>query len=193
MLMNNRIRVHTAQKGLGLSLKTVRLIQGCAETALLCEGMTIPCQIDVTLTDDAGIRAVNRELRGLVRATEVLSFPALNYRDGKGEPDSTDFDPETGLLFLGDIVISAERARAQAAEYGHDLRRECGFLTVHSVMHLLGYDHEDGEERRRLMRAHEEQVLGMMGLSRTEMQEDFPGLAECLRQQREKGKRGGEA
>ena len=185
MLMNNRIRVHTAQKGLGLSLKTVRLIQGCAETALLCEGMTIPCQIDVTLTDDAGIRAVNREQRGLDRATDVLSFPALNYRDGKGEPDSTDFDPETGLLFLGDIVISAERARAQAEEYGHDMNRECGFLIVHSVMHLLGYDHEDGEERQKLMRSHEEQALSVMGLTREKMQEDFPGLAEYLR--REKG------
>ena len=186
MLMNNRIRVHTAVKGMELSRKTVQLIRACAETALLCEGMTIPCQIDVTLTDDEGIRNVNREQRGIDRPTDVLSFPALDWRDGEGDPEDTDFDPDTGLLFLGDVVISIERARAQAEEYGHDLRRECGFLTVHSVMHLLGYDHEDGEERRQLMRSHEEQVLGVLGLSRVKMQEDFPGLAEYLRRGKEK-------
>ena len=185
MLMNNRIRVHAATRGLGLSRKTVQLIRGCAETALLCEGMTIPCQIDVTLTDDEGIRAVNREQRGIDKATDVLSFPALDWRDGKGSPENTDFDPDTGLLFLGDVVISIQRARAQAEEYGHDMNRECGFLIVHSVMHLLGYDHEDGEERQKLMRSHEEQALSVMGLTREKMQEDFPGLAEYLR--REKG------
>lgn len=178
MVVNNRIPVHTQKRGLGVSLKTVRLIQGCAEAALLCEGMTIPCEIDVALTDDEGIRRINREQRGIDAATDVLSFPALHLRDGKGETEETDFDPETGRLFLGDVVISVEHARAQAGEYGHGMRRECGFLIVHSVMHLLGYDHEDDEPRRRLMRTHEEQVLTVMGLTRDDMQDSFPGLAK---------------
>lgn len=180
MLMRNLIRVHTEKKGMNVTRKTVQLIRGCAEAALLCEGVGVPCQIDVTLTDDEGIREVNRSQREIDSATDVLSFPALDFRDGGGEPENTDFDPDTGRLFLGDIVISVERARAQAEEYGHGLRRECGFLTVHSVMHLLGYDHADTEERRVLMRAHEERVLDALGLTRGEMQEDFPGLAECM-------------
>ncbi|MDY3285355.1 MAG: rRNA maturation RNase YbeY [Eubacteriales bacterium] len=178
MVMNNRIPVHTEKRGLGVSLKTVRLIQGAVEAALLCEGMTLPCEVDVTLTDDEGIRRVNREQRGIDAATDVLSFPALSFHDGEGEPQATDFDPETGRLFLGDVVISVERARAQAEEYGHGMRRECGFLTVHSVLHLLGYDHVDDEERRRLMRAHEEQILAAMGLARESVQDSWPGLAK---------------
>ncbi len=182
MLMHNLIRVHTEKKGMNLTLGTVRLIRGAAEAALLCEGMTLPCEIDVTLTDDRGIREVNARQRNIDAATDVLSFPALDFRDGHGEPDSTDFDPETGRLFLGDIVISLEHARAQGEEFGHGLRRECAYLTVHSVMHLLGYDHVDTEERRVLMREHEERVLTAIGLERTQMQEDFPELAKYLRE-----------
>ena len=122
-------------------------------------------EIGVTLTDDEGIREYNREYRELDRATDVLSFPSLLFKDGRGEAAATDIDPETGLLFLGDMVISLPRARAQAAEYGHSLRRELGFLTAHSALHMLGYDHMEPQEAER-MEALAEQILGGLGITR---------------------------
>ena len=111
--------------------------------ALAAEGVQVPCGVDVLLTTDEGIREINREQRAIDAATDVLSFPMLELTpgvppDGTGEDQR---DPETGLCPLGDMVISVERAQAQAAEFGHSVQREMAYLAVHSVLHLLGYDH----------------------------------------------------
>lgn len=106
------------------------------------------------LTDDATIHALNREYRGVDRATDVLSFSQREGEDG---------DPAGQLL--GDIVISVERARGQADTYGHSMEREMGFLSVHGILHLLGWDHEEPDDERRMM-AKTEEILGLMGLGR---------------------------
>ena len=137
--------------------------------ALAAEGVQVPCGVDVLLTTDEGIREINREQRAIDAATDVLSFPMLELTpgvppDGTGEDQR---DPETGLCPLGDMVISVERAQAQAAEFGHSVQREMAYLAVHSVLHLLGYDHENGGLEAMRMREKEEAVLLQLGLPRT--------------------------
>lgn len=125
------------------------------------------CSVDITLTDDAGICRLNGEYRDKPMATDVLSFPLLEMVNGVYEGDiSWEQDPDTGLIPLGDMVISVERARAQAAEFGHSFDRECAYLTCHSMLHLLGYDHEREEQDRRLMRGLEEEIMQQLGLLR---------------------------
>ena len=144
-----------------------RHIRRCIAAALEAEGVRVPCEINVLLTDDATIRAINRQTRNVDKATDVLSFPMFEYTPGAFPDDvSADIDPETGLLPLGDMVLSVERAQAQAEEYGHSLRREVGYLTIHSVLHLLGYDHLDEGPMKRQMRAREEQILADLLLPR---------------------------
>ena len=136
------------------------------EAALDAEGVTLPCEINVLFTDDSGIRDINREMRDVDRPTDVLSFPMFELEPGC-PPDGEDFlDPETGLCPLGDMCISLERAQAQAAEYGHSLERELCYLAVHSVLHLLGYDHLDEGPMKARMRAREEAILGALGITR---------------------------
>ncbi len=132
----------------------------------LCAGAGSPgAVINVIFTDDEGIRKYNAEYRGIDRPTDVLSFPALDLKNGTGRAFSHDVDPENGLLFLGDVVISAERAFAQAAEYGHSIERETGFLTAHSFFHLTGYDHMTPEDEK-IMNTLTESVLRQAGLER---------------------------
>jgi probable rRNA maturation factor len=121
--------------------------------------------VSVTLTDNEQIHALNREHRGIDRPTDVLSFPMLEF-DEDGVAEDCDFDMDGELVLLGDIVISMERAAEQAEEYGHSLIREVGFLTAHSMLHLLGYDHVDNPEGERLMREKEEAVLESLGITR---------------------------
>ena len=129
--------------------------------------MTVPCEINVLVTDDAGIRAINRDYRDVDRATDVLSFPMFEFEPGELPEDLEFFlDPETGLLPLGDMTISLERARAQAEEFGHSAAREVGYLTVHSVLHLLGYDHVDEGPMKQQMRGREEAILSAIALTR---------------------------
>jgi len=160
------IRIHAEKQGLGISRKTVELIRSAAIISLAMEDVDFDCEIDITLTDDDGIQEINREQRSIDASTDVLSFPAVNGKDGQIQPEPSDFNTRTGRLFLGDMVISIPHARAQGIEFGHGMTRETAYLTVHSVMHLLGYDHVDDEERKALMRQREERVLAMMGLSR---------------------------
>ena len=134
-------------------------------TALAAEGVDFPCEIDVLLTGDAGIHAINRDMRQVDRPTDVLSFPEFELRPGK-LPGPEDADPGTGLVPLGDMVISMEHVAAQAKEYGHSNRRELAYLAVHSVLHLLGYDHLDEGPQKRQMRAREEAIMAELGLSR---------------------------
>ncbi len=118
-------------------------------------------EVSVTFTDNAGIQEINREQRDIDAPTDVLSFPIMSEDDR-----AADTDRSNGAALLGDIVLNLERARAQAAEYGHSYTREVAFLTVHSVLHLLGYDHLTSEEADRDMRARQDAVLDMMGIAR---------------------------
>ena len=149
----------------GVSERTCALIRKTIRTALTAEGMLLPCEIDVSLTDDEGIHAINREMRQVDRATDVLSFPMFDLQPGE-HPEEEDADPGTGLIALGDMVISLEHVAAQAAEYGHSRSRELSYLVTHSVLHLLGYDHMDEGPMKRQMRAREEAILSELGLER---------------------------
>ena len=111
-------------------------------------------EVSVTFTDNEGIRAINREYREIDAPTDVLSFPLFEEVEGK--------------RMLGDIVLSLEKCRAQAEEFGHSFERECAFLTVHSTLHLLGYDHVNGEEEEQDMRARQTAIVEIMGLGVTE-------------------------
>ena len=145
--------------------RTNALIRKVIRTALAAEGMTLPCEVDVNLTDDAGIHEINREMRDVDRPTDVLSFPVFDLTPGE-LPDEMDADPGTGLIPLGDMVISMERVAAQAKEFGHSNRRELCYLVVHSTLHLLGYDHMDEGPQKAQMRSREEAILAELGITR---------------------------
>ena len=133
--------------------------------ALAAEGMELPCEVNVLFTDDEGIHQINLDMRGVDRPTDVLSFPMFDLQPGE-HPDEEDADPATGLIPLGDMCISLERTEAQAAEFGHSPERELCYLTVHSVLHLLGYDHLDEGPMKERMRAREEAILESLGIGR---------------------------
>ncbi len=141
------------------------LIRRTIRTALAAEGLVAPCEVDVLLTDDDGIHEINRELRQVDRPTDVLSFPEFELAPGQ-LPGPEDADPGTGLIPLGDMVLSMERVSAQAREYGHSKRRELSYLVTHSVLHLLGYDHLDEGPMKAQMRAREEAIMALLGLER---------------------------
>ena len=141
------------------------LIRRVIRTALAAEGVDFPCEVDVRLTGDHGIREINREMRQVDAATDVLSFPAFDLTPGE-LPGEEDADPGTGLVPLGDMVISLERAAAQAKEYGHSGRRELAYLVVHSALHLLGYDHLDEGPQKARMRGREEAIMAELGIPR---------------------------
>ena len=134
-------------------------------TALAEQGVDFPCEVDVLVTGDAGIHAINLEMRGVDRPTDVLSFPEFELTPGE-LPGAEDADPGTGLVPLGDMVLSMERVQAQAKEYGHSNRRELAYLVVHSVLHLLGYDHLDEGPQKKQMRGREEAILAELGITR---------------------------
>ena len=140
-------------------------IRRVIRTALAMQGVDFPCEIDVLMTSDAGIHQINRDMRQVDRPTDVLSFPEFELMAGE-LPDVEDADPGTGLVPLGDMVISVERVAAQAREYGHSNRRELAYLVVHSVLHLLGYDHLDEGVMKAQMREREEVIMGELGLER---------------------------
>lgn len=137
------------------------LIRKCCHAVLESEGYTDSYEISVTFVNDEAIHELNKQHRNIDRATDVLSFPL-------GEDGKYDLNHETGAYLLGDIVISIETAYRQAEIYGHTLEREIGFLTVHSMLHLLGYDHELGKLQERMMREKEEAILASLGISRDE-------------------------
>ena len=145
---------------------TAERLEAVITAALEAEGVEIPCEINVLLTDDEGIHTVNREMRGVDRPTDVLSFPMFELEPGVPPEGEAFLDPETGRCPLGDMCISLERAAAQAEEYGHSLDRELCYLAVHSALHLLGYDHLDEGPMQRQMRAREEAILGKLGITR---------------------------
>lgn len=135
------------------------LIRRCCHAVAESENFTQPFEVGVSFVDDEQIHELNNEYRGIDRPTDVLSFPL-------GENGVYDVNNETGASLLGDIVISIETALKQAELYGHSLEREVGFLTVHSMLHLLGYDHEESKLQERMMREKEEFILDKLGISR---------------------------
>lgn len=157
--MEHEIYVSREKTRLGHN-NSAALIRRAATSALEAEGIGEPCLISVMLTDDEGIRAVNREFRNVDSATDVLSFPLNELVPGAFDPDCCDRDPETGAILLGDMMISVPRCEAQGEEFGHGYEREIRYLTVHSVLHLLGYDHLDEGEQKRQMRAREKAIMG---------------------------------
>ena len=134
--------------------------------ALEAEGVDVPGEVNVLFTDDEGIHQINLDMREVDRPTDVLSFPMFELEPGE-HPTEEDADPATGLVPLGDMCISLERAEAQAAEFGHSVQRELCYLTVHSVLHLLGYDHLDEGPMKAQMRAREETILESLGITRS--------------------------
>lgn len=134
-------------------------IRTCIHAVLAAEGINTPCEINVLVTNDAGIQVINRTSRNIDKPTDVLSFPMFDLKAGQPPEDWSEYlDPETNLCPLGDMCISLERAVAQAKEFGHTTRREVGYLTIHSMLHLLGYDHLDEGEQKRQMRGREEAI-----------------------------------
>ncbi len=141
------------------------LLQRVINAALEAEGVDVPCEVNVLITDDEAIHAINLEQRDVDRPTDVLSFPMFELQPGE-LPDEDWADPDTGLVPLGDMVISLERCAAQAEEFGHPLERELAYLAVHSVLHLLGYDHMDDGPMKAQMRGREEKILTAQGITR---------------------------
>ena len=154
-----KVTITNEQKKIKIPVGLRGLIRRACIASLKEQGFDEGAEVSVLLVDDERIHGINFEHRNVDRATDVLSFPL-------GENGEYDLNPETELLQLGDVVISLERAAAQAKEYGHSFEREVGYLTVHSVMHLLGYDHVNGGKEAVLMRDHEETVMEMLGLPR---------------------------
>lgn len=144
------------------------IICKCIETVLDAQRISVPCEINVMVTDDKGIHAINLASRSVDKATDVLSFPMFQLIPGQPPEDWEDYlDPETGRCPLGDMCISLERAIAQAKEFGHSVKREVGYLTIHSMLHLLGYDHLDEGPMKKEMRQREELIAAQIpGMSR---------------------------
>ena len=166
--VNNMVKRHyipiTADvRGIGLRKRA--LIRNVIRAVLRAEGIDFPCEVDVRITNDAGIREINREMRKVDSCTDVLSFPVFDLMPGE-LPGREEVDVGTGLIALGDMVISVERVAAQAIEYGHSERRELAYLVTHSVLHLLGYDHLDEGPEKERMRVREEAILAELGVMR---------------------------
>ncbi len=159
-------RVGVSAYGATASVEQKRILRRAVEGALESEHISTPCAVEIYTTDDSGIHALNLERRGVDKPTDVLSFPMLELMPGEmPQPEPWELD-ENGRVLLGEMVISLERAAAQAKEYGHGIERELAFLAVHSTLHLLGYDHERGKADEKLQFGRQEEILNEMGISR---------------------------
>lgn len=153
-----------------LPLNVEEVARSVAEAVLDTEGCPYEASVNLLLTDNSGIREYNREYRKIDKETDVLSFPNLDFTEpgnfDRVEDNRADyFDPDTGELLLGDIILSVEKVREQAQSYGHSVKREFAFLVAHSMLHLCGYDHvEDGE--RTVMEEKQEKILQDLGITR---------------------------
>lgn len=158
--MNLKIDFDNNQEKIPLTYSLKMLVRRAIEATLDYEQYGNACEVSVTFTDNAQIHALNQKFRGVDRPTDVLSFPLFDYDGVTEEP------PVDELLgMLGDIVLSLEQAEIQANEYGHSFTREVAFLCVHSMLHLLGYDHETGEEDEADMRRRQSEIMDLMGLA----------------------------
>ncbi len=157
--MRNEIYVSREVKGLGFR-NAAALIKKAVNRALDAENIDAPCIVSVLLTDDEGIREMNRQFRDTDRSTDVLSFPLNELQPGEFDADICETDPGTGSVMLGDILINIPQCAVQGEEFGHGFDRELTYLTVHSVLHLLGYDHTDEGEMKKQMRRREKEIMG---------------------------------
>ncbi len=155
--MSIKVNILNQQKVLSLPKEWRALVRKACTTAVLCEQFKDDCEINVTFVDDKKIREINNDFRGIDKSTDVLSFPL-------GDESGYEVNPENTLITLGDVIISVEHALKQANLYGHGVDRELAYLTVHSILHILGYDHVNNEQERAIMRYHEEVILEKMGL-----------------------------
>ena len=156
--MSVKVNISIKKKGIKLPTGTKLLIRKACIATLEFENFDSSAEVDVSIVDDEIIKEMNKNFRNIDSATDVLSFPL-------GEDGEFDINPETGAKMLGDIVISVDHATSQAELYGHGIEREIAFLTVHSMLHLLGYDHVNGGLEQTIMREKEEAVLDALGLA----------------------------
>ncbi len=159
----HKINIYREKRGLGFD-SAPKLLRRAAKAALRAEGVLEDAVINIMLTDDEGIHAINLEQRGIDRPTDVLSFPMNELTPEAFAPEVCEYDFESEALMLGDMVISLERCAAQGEEFGHGFERELSYLCVHSVLHLLGYDHVDEAEMKRQMRRREDAIMEIIGL-----------------------------
>lgn len=157
--MSLRIYFENEQEKFPVSYNLKILLREAIETTLDFEDFQNVCEVSVTFTDNEGIRELNRKFRQIDKPTDVLSFPLFDFEGECEEPPIDEI-----ISNLGDIVISLERAKEQAEEFGHSFKREVAFLTVHSMLHLLGYDHERSEEEDIEMRSKQSEIMKIMGL-----------------------------
>ncbi|MBE6647059.1 MAG: rRNA maturation RNase YbeY [Ruminococcaceae bacterium] len=157
--MSLRIYFENEQEKYPVSYNLKVLLREAIETTLDFEDFQNVCEVSVTFTDNEGIRELNKKFREIDKPTDVLSFPLFDFEGECEEPPIDEI-----ISNLGDIVISLEKAKEQADEFGHSFKREVAFLTVHSMLHLLGYDHERSEEEDREMRAKQTEIMKIMGL-----------------------------
>ena len=158
--MKLKVYFENEQELIPLTYKIKMLVRNAIEETLDYEQYGNVCEVSVSFTDNKGVWELNKKFRGIDRPTDVLSFPLFDY---EGESEEPPVDELMGML--GDIVLSLEQAKLQAEEYGHSFAREVAFLTVHSMLHLLGYDHETGEEDEADMRRRQSEIMDRMGLS----------------------------
>ena len=157
--MKNKVMIYfTNETDSPVAYGLKMLVRRSVIAALEYEGFYNDAEVSVTFTDNEGIRRINSEFRGIDKPTDVLSFPLTDFEGGDEPPTDEPF------ISLGDIVISLERAREQAEEFGHSFERECAFLCVHSMLHLLGYDHVGSDEEDAEMRRRQSEILESMGL-----------------------------
>ena len=153
------------QENLEITKELIETLIACMEETLEYEQFPEDAEVSLTFTDNCGIKEQNAAMRGMDKPTDVLSFPLLDLNED-GELELFEEDFSEGAVLLGDILISTEKALQQATEYGHSQLRELCFLTVHSMLHLLGYDHERSEEEEVLMFQKQEEILSLLGITR---------------------------
>lgn len=151
------INFYNNQRKIKLPENTKSLVKFACTASLGVEGFSDPAEINVTFVSDNKIKQLNNDFRGINKSTDVLSFPL-------GEDGWYEINPENGCYMLGDVIISVEHAIDQAEQFGHSIDREIAYLTVHSVFHLLGYDHIDEGKQKKIMRTKEEAALKILGL-----------------------------
>lgn len=165
--MIHRVRAASLKRGLNIGTQARALIRRAALEPLIQQRVDMPCEVNVLYTNDAGIRRINKAQRRVDKPTDVLSFPLYDLMPGASLlKQAVQKSPDSGLVWLGDIVISIETMRRQAEEYGHGEARELAFLTVHGMLHLLGWDHARGEVEERAMFEASERILKGLGLER---------------------------
>lgn len=164
--MNNKIYFKDDQHKVIAGTFLRVLIVKAVNATLQYENFPYDAEVSVTFKDNAGIRELNRDYRGIDRPTDVLSFPMYDFYAGETPC-------EDGAVELGDVVISLEKAREQARDYGHSFKREVAFLTVHSVLHLLGYDHERSDEDEEDMFRRQDEIMNILDIPREKKKKYF--------------------